>query len=110
MALTLWPSGWTKATREYGADGKVLLETGEQDVIQDRIEPNSAPFVPTSFPHDKKMPYILDRLRGALLLAALACILRPTNLLIWLCIGLFSFANASKQERMILLREVVICG
>lgn len=51
-----------------------------------------------------------DRLRGSLVLAALASILRPTNLLIWLCIGLLSFVNASKKERIVLVREAVLCG
>jgi len=79
-----------------------------------------------------------NRLRRCLLLAALACVLRPTNVLIWMCIACFtllrtttkarmlplpwegaqiwvhitslSLLPASKKERLTLLREVVLCG
>jgi len=61
-------------------------------------------------PLNLKPELIGDRLRGALLLAALASILRPTNLLIWLCIGLFSFVDTSRKERIVLVREALLCG
>ena len=79
-----------------------------------------------------------NRLRRCLLLAALACVLRPTNILIWVCIASYalfssktrgrmlplpwegvqawvhvtslSLSPATKKERMALLREVALCG
>jgi phosphatidylinositol glycan class B len=54
-------------------------------------------------------------LRISLLLAGTACILRPTNGLIWFCIlmpaitGIFS-SRASLSSYLILLREAVLCG
>ncbi len=79
-----------------------------------------------------------NRLRRCLLLAALACVLRPTNVLIWMCITCsallrtttqgrmlqlpwegaqiwvhitsLSLLPATKRERLTLLREVILCG
>ena len=79
-----------------------------------------------------------NRLRRCLLLAALACILRPTNVLIWIsftCFAIFktsvqgkmvslpwegaqvwihitslSLLPATRRERMVLLREAALCG
>lgn len=79
-----------------------------------------------------------NRLRRCLLLAALACILRPTNALIWACIACFTILRtttqgrmlplpwegaqmwvhittltllpATKKERLTLVREVLMCG
>lgn len=79
-----------------------------------------------------------SRLRCCLLLAALACILRPTNVLIWMSFACFavlrivtlgkmlslpfegmqiwlhisslSLLPATKKERLTLLREVTLCG
>ncbi|KAJ4347571.1 glycosylphosphatidylinositol anchor biosynthesis [Ascochyta clinopodiicola] len=50
------------------------------------------------------------QLRLSLLLAASACILRPTNVLIWLPISSFTLWQASKRLRYILIREVALCG
>ena len=83
-------------------------------------------------------PDSTNRLRRCLLLAALACILRPTNILIWICFATFvllritthgkmlslpwegmqiwvhisslSFLPATKQERKVLLTEACLCG
>ena len=77
-------------------------------------------------------------LRVSLLLAALACILRPTNLLIWICLALYScirttsyghfletrwidhpiwvhittleFKPGTEKERQVLVREILLCG
>ncbi|KZM20058.1 glycosylphosphatidylinositol anchor biosynthesis [Ascochyta rabiei] len=50
------------------------------------------------------------QLRLSLLLAASACILRPTNVLIWLPISALTTWQASKRLRYILIREVALCG
>ena len=79
-----------------------------------------------------------NRLRRCLLLAAFACILRPTNILIWVCFATFAllrvktrgkflqlpwegmqiwvhisslvFLPATKQERKVLVTEATLCG
>ena len=79
-----------------------------------------------------------NRLRRCLFLAALACILRPTNVLIWMCFACFimlriathgkvlslpwegmqlwlnvsslSLLPATKKERLVLVKEVALCG
>ncbi|KAH6639344.1 Alg9-like mannosyltransferase family-domain-containing protein [Boeremia exigua] len=50
------------------------------------------------------------QLRSSLLLAALACILRPTNILIWLPISAPTLWHAPKKMRYILIREIILCG
>ena len=78
------------------------------------------------------------RLRRCLLLAAFACILRPTNILIWICTACFTVLSttgkgnllslpwegaqawiqittlylfpANRRERLALFREVTTCG
>lgn len=58
----------------------------------------------------------VTRLRKALLCAALATVLRPTNLLIWASLTYFAFVHhfiklsPTWPERVIFLREVVLCG
>lgn len=48
-------------------------------------------------------------LRRSLLLAALACILRPTDLLIWGCLGSF-LAIRNPYKIHLLLRDAISCG
>lgn len=50
------------------------------------------------------------KLRLSLLLAAAACILRPTNVLIWLCLALPTLRQATTQTRYALVREILLCG
>ncbi|KAF9693526.1 hypothetical protein EKO04_008176 [Ascochyta lentis] len=50
------------------------------------------------------------QLRLSLLLAAFACILRPTNILIWLPISISTLWQVSKRLRYVLVREIALCG
>ncbi|KAL4922390.1 Alg9-like mannosyltransferase family-domain-containing protein [Aspergillus aurantiobrunneus] len=52
----------------------------------------------------------ISRLRQCLLLAALACILRPTNLIIWISLASAALLRSTWTERQILAREAFICG
>ncbi|SLM36233.1 gpi mannosyltransferase 3 [Lasallia pustulata] len=88
--------------------------------------------------HSGKETHELAKLRRCLLLAATACVLRPTNLLIWICLTILSWfgpvthgrpvpsqgfkattsmrrslpslTRATKRERTILIREAFLCG
>lgn len=55
-------------------------------------------------------PSHLDSPTTSLLLAALACILRPTNVLIWLCPASFLLLRASAAERRAFVLRAVSCG
>lgn len=67
----------------------------------------------------------LGRFRLCLLLASLACILRPTNLLIWVCIASYTVVRNQclsilegdllkdiilSKSGKVLLREAILCG
>lgn len=51
-----------------------------------------------------------NRLRASLLLAAIACVLRPTNVLIWACLACFALVRLGSSERLVLVRETALCG
>ncbi|KAE8163669.1 GPI mannosyltransferase 3 [Aspergillus tamarii] len=53
---------------------------------------------------------LVVRLRKCLTLAALACILRPTNVLIWMGLAGVAWLRSARRERTILCREVLLCG
>ncbi|KAE8344125.1 hypothetical protein BDV24DRAFT_160673 [Aspergillus arachidicola] len=53
---------------------------------------------------------VVVRLRKCLTLAALACILRPTNILIWVGLAGVAWFQSAWRERTILCREVLLCG
>jgi hypothetical protein len=50
------------------------------------------------------------RLHQCLPLAALACILRPTNILVWATLGSVAWLRTSWAQRRILVGEVIVCG
>ncbi|OOF98038.1 glycosyltransferase family 22 protein [Aspergillus carbonarius ITEM 5010] len=52
----------------------------------------------------------LTRLRRCLLLAAVACILRPTNILIWMALAGVMLYRNNWPRRIILVREALLCG
>ncbi|KAF2759622.1 hypothetical protein EJ05DRAFT_474701 [Pseudovirgaria hyperparasitica] len=52
----------------------------------------------------------LSRIRGALVLAAVACVLRPTNVLIWLSVAAATLVQASSTDSLVLIRESFLCG
>ena len=54
--------------------------------------------------------YVSCRLRLSLLLAAFACMLRPTNGLVWLSLSLPTAYQASSRRRYVLVRELLLCG
>jgi phosphatidylinositol glycan class B len=49
-------------------------------------------------------------LRKCLSFAALACILRPTNILVWVTLASVAWLRSNWRERVILCREVLLCG
>ncbi|KAF3052495.1 glycosylphosphatidylinositol anchor biosynthesis [Didymella keratinophila] len=53
---------------------------------------------------------LFNPLRLSLLLAAFACVLRPTNVLVWLPVAVPTLWQAPKRLRYILIREAILCG
>ena len=49
-------------------------------------------------------------IRGALALAAVACVLRPTNVLVWLSLGAFALWNTAGRKRVVLIAEAAWIG
>ncbi|KAL4955936.1 Alg9-like mannosyltransferase family-domain-containing protein [Aspergillus filifer] len=52
----------------------------------------------------------LPNLRKCLLLAALACILRPTNVIIWIVLASAALHKSTWADRQVLAREALFCG
>ena len=50
------------------------------------------------------------RLRFSLSLAALACVLRPTNVLVWMSLASLALLRSTWRKRAILVREALVCG
>ncbi|KAJ5225500.1 GPI mannosyltransferase 3 [Penicillium chermesinum] len=65
--------------------------------------------IPQSYTQVSRLSYF-DSLRVCLVLAALATLLRPTNVIIWLILGGNAFLHATLAQRMILVREAIFCG
>ncbi|KAJ5759090.1 GPI mannosyltransferase [Penicillium odoratum] len=53
---------------------------------------------------------VLLNLRQCLSLAAVACILRPTNIIIWMTLAGLAWLRISSVQRTILVREILLCG
>ncbi|BCR83238.1 putative glycosylphosphatidylinositol-alpha 1,2 mannosyltransferase [Aspergillus chevalieri] len=87
VALDLWPWEWSLDSELKAARKSRSSRT------QERL--------------DKEL---LNRLRQCLCLAALACILRPTNILIWVTLAGIVLYRNSWEIQKILAREVAICG
>ena len=133
IALESWPWEWS------------LEPTGDESVTaeglrRDESEEEDSSLLAKSFGPESHPTYLIDigRLRRCLLLAAIACVLRPTNLMIWACLACFTFfrtitdeklvplkwsnvpllvtvtrpalLHATKVERLVLVREAMLCG
>ncbi|KAF9637165.1 glycosyltransferase family 22 protein [Lasiodiplodia theobromae] len=91
-ALVWWPWQWplTSCSSSTAAPASV-----QKDVARRPISAHSGE---------------IFHLRLSLLAAALACVLRPTNALIWICISAPTLWQASTRERLALVKWAVLCG
>ncbi|KAF2840612.1 glycosyltransferase family 22 protein [Patellaria atrata CBS 101060] len=71
--------------------------------------PNSDGKIRTVKKHDINSNQII-RFTLSLSLAAFACILRPTNALIWICLFLPTLFGATTHQKKFLARHVLFCG
>ncbi|OOQ89134.1 GPI mannosyltransferase 3 [Penicillium brasilianum] len=86
VALDSWPWQWSAGTSTDSDRGKNAGRSTEGQKV------------------------LLTRLRRCLCLAALACILRPTNILIWATLATVAWLRTSWSQRRVLIREVLLCG
>ncbi|KAK5195143.1 glycosylphosphatidylinositol anchor biosynthesis [Exophiala xenobiotica] len=104
IALYNWPWHWTLPV-DTGSQNPGKLET---QGLRVRVRN------PDGFGEDSTDE--LTRLRRALLCAAVATILRPTNILVWCTLGLLTFVKDWKSVRptctefSTFVRETVLCG
>ncbi|KAI9834849.1 MAG: hypothetical protein M1819_002757 [Sarea resinae] len=94
-ALALWPWGWSAG---------VIRQKAQSPRPESRLRGPSLEQLRPSSDDDEGAKRDLGDLRKALLLAALACVLRPTNLLIWLCVSSFVFFGPGWRMKLISLR------
>ena len=69
-----------------------------------------ADYGPTSYGKAEHMLIFLYRLGLSCFLAAIACVLRPTNVLIWVPIGLFSLWHTTVPRRQVIVKGVILSG
>lgn len=119
-ALNLWP--WYSACNRREGDGDAVLGSQEQ-ADEDYVHvgegsPHLSEEPVAAHPDGNKTDAFQPReqstqyynlrksLRSSLLLAALACILRPTNILIWICLICFATLRTRTYGRFMEIRWV----
>lgn len=106
VALDLWPWQWSAGvvsgdSRKNVGNGKGAAQDRR---LVSRYDRNDWTL------HEQPLTRIVTRLRQCLCLAALACILRPTNILIWATLASFAWVRTTWTQRKTLVCEVLVCG
>ncbi|KAL8714542.1 MAG: hypothetical protein Q9220_001490 [cf. Caloplaca sp. 1 TL-2023] len=96
VALHQWPWHWSiTATGDEAVDKYGLREDQKSEQVEELGKCVSEENEKVT--GSRSMAYRLCR---CLLLAALACVLRPTNVLIWICLASFSLWKSSESGRL----------
>ncbi|KAJ5337848.1 GPI mannosyltransferase 3 [Penicillium brevicompactum] len=103
-ALELWPWKWSAGTTTDNGPGNIAIKKGQEgtNTLIQRYDCRSS--IATAATD------VLCSLHRCLPLAALACILRPTNVLIWATLACFAWLRTTWAQRRVLISEAVICG
>lgn len=115
VALYMWPWDWFLDIKEIG-DEENEDEEEEEEKITHSLESASRlsryrwPDLNGDILTIMFLTVALPSLRKSLLLAALACVLRPTNTLVWTCLAGFAIYKSPKTVSFILVREAILCG
>jgi phosphatidylinositol glycan class B len=106
VALESWPWAWSKLRQSATAKGQHEGEEEPEGVkeSQTHVVTEQTGLVPDV------VPGLEPRLRRSLLFAALACILRPTNVLIWACLAGFTLLRGRRKESWTLITQTAVCG
>lgn len=108
VALDLWPWQWsagplTDSNRRNNVGSEKGAANGQRLLL------SRYGWVYQMLPR-QPLTRIAHSLRQCLCLAALACILRPTNILIWATLATIAWLRTSWSQRKVLIREVLLCG
>lgn len=107
VALDLWPWQWSAGTSsDSNRRSNARSEKGATE--GHKLLSRYGPVYKT--PPRQPLMHIAHSLRQCLSLAALACILRPTNILIWATLATVAWVRTSWSQRKVLVREVLLCG
>lgn len=116
VALYMWPWDWFLETTE---EDKLEAEAENEDDFQNtntslesasRLSRYRWPALNGDILTIMFLTVALPSLRKCLLLAALACVLRPTNILVWACLAGFAVYQSPKTVSLVLVREAILCG
>ncbi|KUL88447.1 hypothetical protein ZTR_05504 [Talaromyces verruculosus] len=114
VALYFWPWEWFLDNEEV--DPEEEEEREEEDEPDETLESASRqsryrwPGLDGDIFTIMFLTVALSSLRKCLLFAALACVLRPTNIIIWACIAGFAAYQCPRSSVFILVRESILCG
>jgi phosphatidylinositol glycan class B len=114
VALYMWPWDWFLDTTEE--DKTETENEGELQNTNTSLESASRlsryrwPGLNGDILTIMFLTVALPSLRKCLLLAALACVLRPTNILVWACLAGFAMYKSPKAVSLVLVREAILCG
>jgi phosphatidylinositol glycan class B len=114
VALYFWPWEWLLDNQEV--DPEEEEEKEEEDEPDETLESASRqsryrwPGLDGDIFTIMFLTVALSSLRKCLLLAALACVLRPTNIIIWVCMAGFAAYQCPLSTVFILVRESILCG
>jgi phosphatidylinositol glycan class B len=115
VALYLWPWEWFLDLKEE-KEGDDAAQEGESHGTGQSLETASrlSRYRWSGLNGDiftiMFLTVALSSLRKCLLLAALACILRPTNILVWMCLAGFAVYHTPRSTNLIIVREAIACG
>ena len=101
VALDLWPWQWSLIL-----DQKPGRKNGRNQDTDSLLARYALPY----HMQFNVSNHMACRLRLCLCLAALACILRPTNILVWITLASVLLHRSTWDARKILIREGIICG
>ncbi|KAI5779247.1 Alg9-like mannosyltransferase family-domain-containing protein [Geopyxis carbonaria] len=113
MAGVLWGSevGWVALALSTGSAWQWFCATRTfANSLETAITAVALSVWPWNWAAGAKSEHQRGELRLSLLLAAFACILRPTNILVWSMLGAFAVGNNKGRRRSILIWEAAWIG
>lgn len=114
VALYMWPWDWfletTEEDKPEAENEHDLQNTNTSLESASRLSRYRWPALNGDILTIMFLTVALPSLRKCLLLAALACVLRPTNILVWACLAGFAVYQSPKTVSLVLVREAILCG
>ncbi|KAJ5579759.1 uncharacterized protein N7459_005744 [Penicillium hispanicum] len=108
VALDQWPWQWSAGSST--GDNRRRNTSNAKRTDEDRRLLRRYDWHKTKALTRQLLMRVMHSLRQCLVLAAVACILRPTNVLVWATLASFAWLRTSWSQRKVLVREVLACG